>query len=140
MRPPEVDMKRVVITIVMAVLNASSATAQGRGGSQTSQIVSPEVRTDGRITFRISAPDAEKVELRTPGDIPGSVNPNGRGLVPFPLTKNTDRVWEATLGPVPAGAYRYVFVVNGLPVVDSRDPLAKPNNPTVYTPRSLPGA
>src|SRR5689334_22559765 len=130
MPAPEVVMKRVVITIVMAILNAASATAQGRGGSQTPQIVSPEVRTDGRITFRISAPDAQKVELRTPGDIPGSVNPRG-GLVPFPLTKGTDGIWEATLGPVPAGAYRYVFVVNGIPVVDSRNPLTSQTNTTV---------
>ncbi len=133
-------MKRVIITIVMAILNAASATAQGRGGSQTPQIVSPEVLIDGRITFRISAPDTQKVELRTPGDIPGSVNPNGRGLVPFPLTKNTGGVWEATLGPVPAGAYRYVFVVNGIPVVDSRNPLTSQTNTTVYSLVIVPGS
>jgi enterochelin esterase family protein len=131
-------MKRVVITIAMAILNAVSATAQAPGGLQALQIVSPEVHTDRRITFRIGAPEAQKVELRTPGDIPGSVNANGRGLVP--LTKNTAGVWEATLGPVPAGAYRYVFVVNGIPVVDSQNPLTSQTNTTVYSLVIVPGS
>jgi enterochelin esterase family protein len=140
MRSLEADMKRAVITLAMAILNAASATAQGLGGPEPPQIVSPEVRTDRQITFRISAPDAQKVELRMPGDIPGSVNPNGGGLAPFPLTKNAGGVWEATLGPVPAGAYRYVFVVNGVPVIDSRNPLTSQTNITVYSLVIVPGS
>ncbi len=69
---------------------------------------SPEVQSDRRITFRVLAPDAQKVELRSPGDIPGV---SGRGVAPPQLTKSAEGVWEATFGPVPAGAYRYVFVV-----------------------------
>ena len=73
--------------------------------------MSPEVRADRRVTFRVLAPEAQKVELRSPGDIPGV---GGRGVAPPQLTKNADGVWEGTFGPVPAGAYRYVFVVDGV--------------------------
>src|ERR1700680_4247647 len=91
----------------------------GRGAAQAPAVTSPEVRPDRRVTFRILAPSAQKVELRSPGDIPGI---GGRGVALPQLTHNPDGVWEATFGPLPAGAYRYVFVVDGLTVVDARNP------------------
>jgi enterochelin esterase-like enzyme len=89
------------------------------------------------VTFRILAPTAETVELRSPGDIPGV---GGRGAAPPQLTKNADGVWERTFGPVPAGAYRYVFVVNGVPVVDARNPITSQTNTTVYSLAVVPGS
>jgi enterochelin esterase family protein len=89
------------------------------------------------VTFRILAPDAQKVELRSPGDIPGV---GGRGVSPPALTKNADGIWERTFGPLPAGAYRYVFVVNGLTVVDSRNPMTSQTNTTVYSLAVVPGS
>ena len=74
------------------------------------------------------APDAQKVELRSPGDIPGI---GGRGVAPPQLTKGAEGVWERTFGPLPAGAYRYVFAVDGLTVVDSRNPTTSQTNTTV---------
>jgi len=108
---------------------AVSAVAQ-RGTAPGPTVVSPEVGGDRRVTFRILAPNAQKVELRSPGDIPGI---GGRGVAPPQLTKNADGVWEATVGPVPAGAYRYVFVVDGVTVVDSRNSATSPTNTTVYS-------
>src|SRR6185436_5807076 len=43
----------------------------GRGAAPAPAVTSPEVRPDRRVTFRILAPEAQKVELRSPGDIPG---------------------------------------------------------------------
>jgi enterochelin esterase family protein len=77
------------------------------------------------------------VELRSPGDIPGV---GGRGVTPPPLTKNADGVWERTVGPLPAGAYRYVFTVNGLTVVDARNPMTSQTNTTVYSLAVVPGS
>jgi enterochelin esterase-like enzyme len=102
----------------------------GRGTAPASAVTSPDVRPDRRVTFRILAPEAQKVELRSPGDIPGI---GGRGVALPQLTKNPDGVWEATFGPLPAGAYRYVFVVNGLTVVDARNPMTSQTNTTVYS-------
>src|SRR5207249_5827708 len=47
------------------------APAQGRGAAPGPVVVSPEVSADRRVTFRVLAPEARKVELRSPGDIPG---------------------------------------------------------------------
>ncbi len=100
-------------------------------------VISPEVGADRRVTFRILAPTAQTVELRSPGDIPGV---GGRGVAPPQLTKDGEGVWERTFGPVPAGAYRYTFVVNGVPVVDSRNPNTSQTNTTVYSLAVVPGS
>ena len=116
---------------------AAQPPGPGRGGAQVPTVTSPEVRADRRVTFRVFAPDVQKVELRSPGDIPGV---GGRGVALPQLTKNADGVWETTLGPLPAGAYRYVFVVNGLTVVDSRNPMTSQTNTTVYSLAVVPGS
>jgi enterochelin esterase family protein len=82
------------------------APAQGRGAAPGPVVVSPDVKADRRVTFRVLAPEARKVELRSPGDIPGSAAAAWRPAV----DQNNEGVWEGTFGPVPAGAYRYVFV------------------------------
>jgi enterochelin esterase-like enzyme len=128
----------VVIARERAVSTAAAVqTPAGRGAAPAPVVTSPEVRPDRRVTFRILAPEAQKVELRSPGDIPGI---GGRGVAPPPLTKNPDGVWEATFGPLPAGAYRYVFVVNGLTVVDARNPMTSQTNTTVYSLAIVPGS
>ena len=101
-------------------------------------VVSPEVGAGRRVTFRIAAPDAQRVELRSPGDIPGVSFP-GRGPA-TQFTKNADGVWEVTVGPVPAGAYRYAFAVNGLTVLDVRNPATSQTNTTVYSLVVVPGS
>lgn len=97
-------------------------------------MVSPEVSRDGTVTFRILAPNKEKVQLLDddigvmlsgggPGSLtgssvpavpPGTKMPQG-GLV---FTKNADGLWEANFGPLPLGAYRYAFQVVGVRVLD----------------------
>jgi len=120
------------------VVSPMPAAAQGRGEPQAPAIVSPDVHADRRVTFRIAAPDAQNVELRSPGDIPGSIA--ARGLAPFPLKKNADGVWEVSVGPLPAGAYRYAFLVNGVAVADSRNPMTSQTNTTVYSLTVVPGS
>src|SRR6185436_10801529 len=76
----------------------------GRGGGrgpQGPQVVSPEVTPDHHIVFRILAPQATTVGLRG-GDIPGL----GQGPQ---FQKAENGVWEATIGPIDPGAYRYTF-------------------------------
>jgi enterochelin esterase family protein len=128
----------VLVGALSGALTATPAAAQGRGASQTPVVLSPDVHPDRRVTFRIAAAGAQKMELRSPGDIPGSVAT--RGLAPFPLTKNADGVWEVTVGPVPAGAYRYVFVADGVTAVDARNPTTSQTNTTVYSMVVVPGS
>ncbi len=118
-------LKRVLsgsVAAVFILFGIGSAPAQppaaggsGRGGRgpQAPPIVSPEVSADRHITFRINAPNAQNVRV-TGGDIPN----NGQGAV---ATKGANGVWEATVGPLEPGAYRYNFNVDGISVVDPRN-------------------
>ena len=94
---------------------------------------SPEVLPDGRVIFRILAPKAESVGLQA-SDIPGLA----RGGPQFAKAENG--VWEATIGPVAPGAYRYTFMVNGVAVVDPRNPSVSESNNNAWSLVYVPGA
>jgi enterochelin esterase family protein len=96
------------------------------------QVVSPEVAADRRVTFRVSAPNAETVRL-SGTDIPGV----GRGA---DMTKDPNGVWEVTLGPLDAGAYRYNFNVDGVSVIDPRSSSVSESNANVWSLVYVPGS
>jgi enterochelin esterase family protein len=99
---------------------------------QAPPVVSPEVSSDRRITFRIRAPKAQAVRVAA-GDIPGL----GQTGV---MTMDADGVWSVTVGPVPPGAYRYNFNVDGVPVIDPRSPAISESNNNVWSLIHVPGA
>lgn len=105
-------------------------------GPQGPQVVSPEVLPDHHITFRLLAPQAETVGIRG-SDIPSLAGPQA---TPLTFTKGDNGVWEGTLGPVDPGAYRYTFVVNGVPVVDPRNPAISESNNNVWSLVVVPGS
>jgi len=99
---------------------------------QGPQVVSPEVSTERKITFRILAPKAEAVRL-SGSDIPGM----GQGKE---MTKGPEGVWEVTLGPIEAGAYRYNFNVDGMSVIDPRNPSTSESNGNTWSLVAVPGS
>jgi enterochelin esterase-like enzyme len=130
-------MRRLFVFLVGAGCAIAPLALVAQQPPQGPAVVSPEVQSDRRVTFRILAPNAQKVELRTPGDIPGI---SGRGGTPLPFTKNADGIWEATTAVIPAGAYRYTFVVDGVTVADSRNPATSQTNTTIYSLAVVPGS
>jgi enterochelin esterase-like enzyme len=96
-------------------------------------VVSPEVTADRKIIFRLHAPDAASVSLRA-GDLQGLP----RGGPEF--TKNEKGIWEATVGPVVPGAYRYTFAVAGVPVMDPRNPDVSLSNGNAWSMVYVPGS
>ncbi|MBN2243312.1 MAG: esterase [Acidobacteria bacterium] len=94
---------------------------------------SPEVLEGGRVVFRILAPDAGTVGLQG-SDIPGLMQAAPE------FKKNAEGVWEAAVGPIPPGAYRYVFMVNGVSVVDPRNTSISESNGNVWSVVYVPGA
>src|SRR5262249_4642321 len=113
----------------------SAPAAQPGGGGRGPQgpvVISPEVEADHHVIFRILAPQAQAVRL-TATDIPG----NGRGA---PMTKGDNGVWEVTLGPIDPGAYRYDFNVDGVPVIDPRNPSVSESNNNAWSMFYIPGA
>jgi len=105
---------------------------------QGPRVTSPEVAADGRVTFRILAPKAQVVRLL--GDIPSAgpsvpmQPPTGR-----PLTQGQEGVWEVVV-PLAPGSYRYNFNVDGVSVIDPRNPSTSESNANSWSLVHVPGA
>lgn len=124
-------------SIMTAVAMCLSATACAQTpaparGQQPAAVVSPEVLSDRRITFRILAPRATVVRLNG-SDIPGM----GAGAA---MVKGDNGVWEVTHGPVDPGAYRYTFMVDGVSTIDPRNPAVSESNSNVWSLVQVPGS
>ncbi len=101
-------------------------------GPQSPQVVSPEVAADRHVTFRILAPKAEAVKV-TGGDMPEI----GQGK---DMTRNDQGVWEVKVGPVAPGAFRYNFNVDGVSVIDPRNPATSESNTNTWSLVVVPGS
>lgn len=75
---------------------------------------SPEVHDDHTVTFRLKAPNAQKVVLPT-----GAIyTANNLGKTPLPFTKSDDGIWTLTIGPLKPDMYAYHFNVDGVQIPD----------------------
>lgn len=72
----------------------------------------PRVHPDGRVTFRLRAPNAREVVLNPGG------GDNGLGG-PIPMERGEDGVWTVTTGPAVPGFHYYWFLVDSLVVNDT---------------------
>lgn len=96
------------------------------------QVVSPQVRDDGAVVFRLLAPDAESVELVSP-DLGGMPEPGQ-------FTRDDEGVWELVYGPVdPPITMRYRFNVDGVTMADPAARGTSEANGTVFSLVHLPG-
>lgn len=83
-------------------------------GQRRPPLTSPEIHTDGTVTFRYDGPNVETVEI------------SGEFLKEkHTLTKVDSAIWTITLGPVKPDIYPYFFIVDGVQVAD-------PNNPEIF--------
>lgn len=112
---------RKTLTIAAFIFAAVSAAAQqALWGVPT--IISPEVRGDKTVTFRLNAPAAGRVQVT------GDFLPTEKIKTPFgefdgpgyaDLEKNEKGVWEfTTTAPLDPELYSYTFVVDSLKMTD----------------------
>ena len=113
--------------ILTAFQPTSPVMAQRQQGPR---VVSPEVQ-DGQVIFRILAPEAKQVRMSS-SDIPNA----GPGVE---MTKGDQAIWEATVSVEP-GYYRYNFNVDGVAVIDPRNPSTSESVGNVWSMVSVPGA
>lgn len=78
-------------------------------------INSPTIHEDDSVTFRISAPKAETVQVR--GEMLDKA---------LDLEKDDKGLWSGTIPPVEPGIYGYSFVIDGVSVVDPGNQFLKP--------------
>src|SRR3954451_6664023 len=109
-------MKTLIAAAGLALVSqANSAGAQNtpprhntyhvpsRNRNMAPRLVSPEVRPDRTITFRLLAPGASQVSL-----LFGAVDPK-----PMTMKKDDQGIWSLTIGPVEPEIYTYVYLLNG---------------------------
>jgi len=109
----------LIMAILIAFLTAGVARAQAPADDSkpaSSNVMNaqyPRVHPDGRVTFRLAAPAAQKVQLQ-----PGGAD-NGLGKGPIDMTRDEKGVWSITLPTAVPGFHYYWFLVDGVIVNDT---------------------
>ena len=114
---------KVRVTVLMSVIAVLVQTgfAQQPAGppvSRTPAVRSPEVHADRRVTFRIYAPKATEVTVSGEFEV---------GAPAHKLTKDAQGIWSVTVGPFEPEIYEYDFIVDGVQMLDPRNPVVKYN-------------
>ncbi len=125
--------------IILAGLILSLLPLSAQTGKNTFQTIdwwgppqpkfSPVVHGDHSITFRIEAPLASNVEVWF----------DEWFVTRKVMEKDENGVWSATLGPVAPGFYGYFFMVDGLKVLDLKNPDVKSGTEVYSSMVDVPG-
>jgi enterochelin esterase-like enzyme len=100
-------MRIQILSFGLVLTAAVSALAQ--------PVISPEVQSDGRVTFRLKAPNASEVLVRC------------EGVKETKMQKDDQGVWSLTTEPLEPDIYTYSFNVDGVRTLDLANPLMKYN-------------
>jgi enterochelin esterase family protein len=90
-------------------------------------LVSPDVHSDGSVTFHLRAPNAVDVKLAR------------EGAEPVTMQKDEQGVWSVTTTPLTPDYYGYSFVADGVRLLDPENPLLVPNLLTPASAVHVPG-
>jgi enterochelin esterase-like enzyme len=101
----------IIKSLLLSVTAACVAFAQ-----QPPPVKSPEVHSDGRVTFRLRAPDAHKLLVSLEGV-----------KDPFTMQKDDTGVWSYTTGALAPNLYGYEFKADGVSLIDPSNSAIKPN-------------
>ena len=105
--------RTLIIALTLTVSMAQAPADDSRpASSNVLNAQYPRVHADGRVTFRLTAPNAQKVQLQ-----PGGAD-NGLGKGPIDMTRDEKGLWSITLPPAVPGFHYYWFLVDGLNVND----------------------
>jgi enterochelin esterase family protein len=104
---------------------------------------SPEVDSNGRVTFRVYAPHAHDVKLQAEGrEATPDITPQelAKGRAGFPMMRGENGVWIIEFGPIQPGVYRYSFLIDGVQTTDPRNPVSSESLNSVRSMYEVPGA
>jgi enterochelin esterase-like enzyme len=112
---------KLKLTIFAAILFFSMATFAQQALFGGAPIVSPEVKADHSVIFRIQAPAADSVQIT--GDFLPPVKMKTQwGLIDVPgtakLTKDEKGIWIFTTQPLGSDLYSYTVIVDGFKTTD----------------------
>jgi enterochelin esterase-like enzyme len=105
-------MKRTFSALALLLL-AATAPAQAQSPPP---LISPEVHSDNRVTFRFRAPNIKEAAISLEG-VPK----------PFPMQKDDQGVWSLTTDSLAPDFYGYAIVADGVTLFDPSNHAIKPN-------------
>src|SRR4051812_39541976 len=97
---------------LILLLPVFAALAQNQ---EAAPVVSPEVQGDNRVTVRLRAPNAQQVSFEL------------EGSHPVAMTKDQEGVWSLTTAALEPDFYSYMFIVDGVRMLDPSNQLMQPN-------------
>jgi enterochelin esterase-like enzyme len=120
-------MKKTIIMVLLALGSATILQAQ----FGPPRIVSPEIKEDNSVIFRLFAPKAETVTI--------SGNWMEGWGASEALERNDTGLWTITLQPLKPEFYTYNFNVNGVKVIDPGNPLTVRDGVNNFSTLMVPG-
>lgn len=93
-----------------------AVTARTRAQTPAVTLISPEVRSDHRVTFRFRGPNIKEVAVSIEGT-----------AKPMPMQKDDQGVWSVTTEPLAPDYYGYSFIADGVTMLDPANYVIKPN-------------
>lgn len=100
------SMQKLIYFLLM-ILTISPASAQFR---RQKPIISPEIQADGKITFRLFAPEAKTVKIS------GNWMPGFGTQVE--MMRNDTGMYQLTIDPLPSEMYTYSYFSDGVKTID----------------------
>ncbi len=97
---------RVAHAQVAAPVAGQPASSNVRGAEY------PRVHADGRVTFRVAAPTAQKVQIQPGG------SDNGLGTGPLDMVRDATGNWTVTTAPTVPGFHYYWLLIDGVAAND----------------------
>ena len=114
-------MKKLLLAVV--------AVTGGFAQQHLPVIQSPDVQSDGRVTFRYFDPDAHQVTIHLEGT-----------KTPLAMDKNDQGVWSAATPVLAPEIYGYSFEADGMQRMDPMNSQIKPNLLSISNLVDVPGA
>jgi enterochelin esterase-like enzyme len=104
-------MKRILFLLAILLI-AVTVPAQ----TPPPPLISPEVLSDNRVTFRFRGPNNKEVAVSLEG-----------ASKPIPMQKDDQGVWSVTTEPLPPDFYGYSIIADGVILFDPSNYAIKPN-------------
>ena len=117
--------KRNSINVLIAILFLAASFVGAQAPADSKPAITnipgaeyPRISPDNRVTFRIKAPAAQKVEVLPLSGMIDHQGYNGLGKGPYELTKDADGNWTGTTPPAVPGFHYYSVLIDGTPTND----------------------
>jgi enterochelin esterase-like enzyme len=105
----------LIVVLLAAIFSFAQQKPAQPAGFPPPPLVSPEVHSDGSVTFRLQAPNAKEVKL------------DRQGTPLLEMQRDDHGVWSVTTAPLQPDYYGYSFSVDGVRTMDASNPLLVPN-------------